>query len=140
MDDIQSNCKICYLPILTIGPDYVHNKNCGCDFHFTCFEKNNPNYFSITFPSCNYCKKLYKKTDLKHYDDVIYEHAFNLWIGKPKKDFLCKVSQCFQPAKAMYLNYCEKHFNETDEKNRLNKIFTECMGLTADQKYEIFKG
>jgi len=137
-------CGLCKLYVETKTPNYIHNDNCGCDFHYTCYNQQLPNYFSITMPSCPNCYNYYKKDQLKHYENINYEESYNCWIGNTNKTkFICSEKMCFNRSHNKYFNMCEKHFYEYVPKfkllDALSKVFKLCIGLNAEKKLKVFK-
>lgn len=137
-------CQLCYQPIIPNSLDYVFNSSCLCKFHYSCYNKQFPNYFSIYFPKCPKCNKHYRKEYLETYPDFSYDEAFKCWIGNIlSTNLICQKELCFSLSKTKYLNYCKTHFYEkySDEsaKNALLKIFQLCFGISTTKKFEILQ-
>ena len=140
---MQTKCKLCHGNIDKNSPNYIFNNNCKCSFHFECYDKHFPNYFSIYFPKCPYCNQHYRKEELSSYENINYDEAFEIWIGKPKNNILCQEQFCFQLSKEKFINLCEKHFfNKFSQNNiiqSLKLIFIYGIGLPPNKKLKLYK-
>jgi len=108
---ISNNCKICNNPIKKNSYNYIINTNCGCEFHYTCYNNKNKNYYSITIPKCSNCNKLFNKNQLQSTLISNPKEAYNIWIGKK--------------------------YNENITIESLQYILQYCIGLDSNSKNKI---
>ncbi len=139
-----TKCNLCHKDLDNKKPNYITNIKCNCEFHFDCYNKQFPNYYSIYFPKCPNCYTHYRKEFIECSPDIIYEDAFNCWIGNNKMEKkLCKSYFCFNIAQIQYLNYCHHHFYKLYTKEEaiklLKNILIYCIGLKSDKKLEVLK-
>lgn len=135
-------CPICQKKINIYSPDYLINTDCGCQFHYRCFDKYNFNFVSITLPKCLVCDKFYKKSNVYINGNGSFEESFDVWVGNVKRSFLfCKCIGCIVLGNMKRNFYCTKHFEKYKEKyfDELKKIAKDYIGTPTNVKYVILK-
>lgn len=141
---MNKKCSLCQKDLDNKSANYLINTKCNCEFHFDCYDKKFPNYYSIYFPKCPNCNIHYRKEFIECSENITYEEAFRCWIGKKCIErLICKSDFCFNIAKLKYLNYCKEHFYKIYDKDSalllIKGVLIYCMGMKSGKKMEVLK-
>lgn len=135
----EDKCKICNENMDKESVNYIKNVNCGCEFHYTCYEKKNNNYYQKENHQCFCCNKAHEPEHLEVYSYLYFPEGYSMWVSDLKD---CIKAGCNNYGNPKSCNYCSRHSTFTAKNNEVVKAFKyftqKGIGMNRLEKEKLF--
>ena len=120
IDTENNKCMICNEIMEKDTLNYMKNVNCGCEFHYSCYNIANNNYYKEDIHKCFICKKLHNSEDLEVYSYLYFPEGYELWVNDLSN---CLHKDCNNIGNPKCGNLCEEHRKYTAKNFEVIKAF-----------------
>ena len=132
-------CKICNEILDKESVNYMKNIKCGCEFHYTCYNENNTNYYREKRHKCIICLEEHNEEDLEVYSYLYFPEGYQLWVNDLKS---CRDNNCNNNGNPKSGNYCSLHRKYTVKNREVIKAFKyftqRGIGMSREEKEKLF--